>query len=414
MKTLPAGGTRVAVAEIRSEDQMDRRFLVGLVTALAFAGVWSCGGNESPTEPAPLCTITIAPPQLAFVVEGGTGSITVTAPAGCSWSAGGGASWISVTAGASGNGSGTVTYSVAANPAAEARSATLTVGGQSHSITQAARVSVACTYALSEDTASFGAEGGSRTFAVTAPAGCGWTPVSNASWLTLTSGAGSGDGTVSYAVARYSDILERRATIVVADRTFTVRQSGDVSSCQYSVEPVASNACMPAGSITAALKTQDGCPWTVNSAAPWLSVTSGASATGSGMISMTYTDNYDAPREGVVMVRWPTSTAGQNIRLAQAGCRYAVSRDAIGFGAAGGSGTFDVLQQSDPTECGGATQDRCVWTATSDVPWITITSSMPRSGDNPVAFVVATNDGTTRVGTLSVRDKVVLITQSGR
>jgi len=393
---------------------MERRLLAGIITVIAFLSVVSCGSNESPTEPAPVCTITIAPPLLAFVVEGGTGSVAVTAPAGCSWTANAGASWITVTAGSSGSGAGTLSYTVAANPAAESRSATLTIGGQSHSITQAARVPVACSYALSEDSANFGRDGGSRAFTVSAPAGCAWTPTSSASWLSVTSGAGSGNGTVSYAVASYSDILERRGTIVLGDRTFTVRQSGDVSSCQYSVEPVTPNACMPAGSLTVAVKTQDGCPWTVDSAASWLSVTSGASATGSGVISMNYADNYDAPREGVVMVRWPTPTAGQNIRLAQAGCRYGVSRNAIGFSAAGGAGTFDVLQQSDPTECGGATQDRCVWTATTDVPWITITSSMPRAGDNPVAFVVAANDGTTRVGTIAVRDKVVLITQSGR
>jgi len=115
------------------------------------------------------------------------------------------------------------------------------------------------------------------------------------------------------------------------------------------------------------------------------------------------------------MVRWPTPTAGQNIRVAQAGCLYAVSRSAFSFTSSGGAGSFDVIQQSDPNTCGGATQDRCVWTAQSDVPWITITGSMPRSGDNPVAFTVATNDGSaSRVGTITVRDKVVVITQAGR
>jgi hypothetical protein len=40
---------------------------------------------------------------------------------------------------------------------------------------------------------------------------------------------------------------------------------------------------------------------------------------------------------------------------------------------------------------------------------------MPRSGDNPVAFTVATNDGAaSRVGRIAVRDKVVVITQAGR
>jgi len=121
------------------------------------------------------------------------------------------------------------------------------------------------------------------------------------------------------------------------------------------------------------------------------------------------------PREGIVMVRWPTPTAGLNIRVAQAGCLYAVSRSAFSYTASAGSGTFDVIQQSVPNTCGGPTQDRCVWTAVSDVSWITITSSMPRSGDNPVAFTVATNDGAaSRVGRIAVRDKVVVITQAGR
>jgi len=91
-----------------------------------------------------------------------------------------------------------------------------------------------------------------------------------------------------------------------------------------------------------------------------------------------------------------------------------VSQSAFSLTAAGGAGSFNVIQQSDPTECGGATQDRCIWTARSQVPWITITSSMPRSGDNPAAFSVAANDSTSpRTGTIVVRDKVVTITQGG-
>ena len=65
--------------------------------------------------------------------------------------------------------------------------------------------------------------------------------------------------------------------------------------------------------------------------------------------------------------------------------------------------------------CGGATQDRCVWSAVADVPWITVTTGMPRTGDNPVSFTVGANPATdARVGTITVRDKVVLITQAGR
>ena len=45
---------------------------------------------------------------------------------------------------------------------------------------------------------------------------------------------------------------------------------------------------------------------------------------------------------------------------------------------------------------------------------VTVTSNMPRSGDNPVAFSVAPNDNTSaRTGTIVVRDQVVTITQAG-
>ena len=115
------------------------------------------------------------------------------------------------------------------------------------------------------------------------------------------------------------------------------------------------------------------------------------------------------------MVRWPTPTAGQNLHISQAGCRYGVSASSLSFGAGGGTGRFDVLQQSEPLTCGGATQNACRWTAESDVAWVTVTTSMPQAGDNPVSFTVAANNETApRVGTIRVRDKVVQITQSGR
>jgi hypothetical protein len=386
-----------------------------LLTAVCF-GSARCDGERSPTEPTPVCSIAIAPASLTFASEGGTGGVTVTTPAACTWSVTGSAPWITITAGSTGSGPGSVAYSVAPNPATESRSGSLTVGGQTHAVTQQGRPATVCIYDLSPGSAEFGKDAATGIFAVSAPGDCAWSATTSAPWVVVTSGShGSGSGSVAYAVARNADAIDRSATITVADKTFTVRQAGDVGGCQYSVVPVAFSPCMPGGNLSATLMTQAGCPWTVAPSASWLSIPSGSSSTGSGAITITFSDNYDAPREGIVMVRWPTPTAGQNIRVAQAGCLYAVSRSAFSFTASAGSGTFDVIQQSEPNTCGGATQDRCVWTAVSDVSWITITSTMPRSGDNPVAFTVATNDAAaSRVGRIAVRDKVVVITQTGR
>lgn len=388
--------------------------LIGLA-AVAGIAVASCNKNGSPTQPTPACAIAISPATLTFGSDGGTGSVTVTAPAGCPWSAAASGGWISVTAGASGSGPGTVTYAVTANAATDARNGSLTIGGESHAVVQQGRAPASCSYDVSPGIADFGKDAGAGSFTVSAPGGCSWTASSAVSWIAIVSGAQAGSGTVSYTVARNDEVADRTGVITVADRRFTVRQTGDAGRCQYSVAPVQVTPCMPGGSVTATITTQAFCPWTATPNAPWLAVASGASGTGSGAITMTFGDNYDAPREGVVMVRWPTPTEGQNIHIAQAGCRYAVSRAAFSLAAAGGSATFDVIQQSDPNTCGGATQDRCVWTARSDVSWITVTSSMPRSGDNPVAFTVAANESpASRVGSITVRDQVVVITQAGR
>jgi hypothetical protein len=71
---------------------------------------------------------------------GGSRTATVTAAAGCNWTATSNVSWITITAGASGSGNGTVSYSVAANSSTVARTGTLTVAGQTVSVSQAGSV----------------------------------------------------------------------------------------------------------------------------------------------------------------------------------------------------------------------------------------------------------------------------------
>ena len=389
---------------------------LGVLVVVICVSIARCTDHRSPTEPA--CSIAIAPANLAFGEEGGTGTVMVTAAAGCAWNSASSGSWIAVTEGASRTGPGTVRYSVSANAATESRAGTVMIGGQTHTVRQLGRAPVTCSYSVSPSGASFGKDEATGTFAVTAPAGCGWTALSSAPWLVVSEGhQGSGNGSVAYSITRNRDVAERTATITVNGQTFTVGQAGDVPAidCQYSVAPVSATPCMPGGSLAATMTTQATCSWTVSTNVSWLGIPGGGSGAGPGIITITYADNYDAPRDGVVMVRWPTATAGQNIRVAQAGCRYAVSRNTFSVVAGGGPGTFDVIQQSDPATCGGATQDRCMWTAVSDVPWVTVTSSMPRVGDNPVAFTVASNDGAAaRVGKITVRDQVVVITQAGR
>jgi len=81
------------------------------------------------------CGYTAAPPSASYPATGGTGGITITTQAGCPWAATSQAAWITITAGGSGTGNGTIQYSVAANTGA-GRASSVTVGGHVVAITQ--------------------------------------------------------------------------------------------------------------------------------------------------------------------------------------------------------------------------------------------------------------------------------------
>jgi serine protease AprX len=89
------------------------------------------------TQEAPSCTYSIAPTSASYTSAGGTGGVTVTAGAGCAWNAVSNTAWITITSNASGVGNGTVNYSVAVNAGA-ARNGTMTIAGQTFTVTQAA------------------------------------------------------------------------------------------------------------------------------------------------------------------------------------------------------------------------------------------------------------------------------------
>ena len=398
---------------------MRKNVLRSLPLVVLIAGFSACGENSSPTQPTPgPCSYSLSASSLSFGASGGSGSVTVTAGAQCTWTASSDRGWMSITSGASGAGNGVVSVSLTPNNNTTERTGTLTIAGQSVAVREDGQAT--CTIDISPANASFGKDSATGTFAVSAGDQCQWSAVSTTAWIAVTSGStGTGNGTVGYSVERNRELTDRTGTITVGSRTFAITQAADTPPapvCEYSVTPVEFTPCMSVSyTMTATITTQAGCTWTAEPDASWVTLAAGQSGSGPGVVSFRVSDNWDAPRQSVVKVRWPTVTAGQNIRVLQAGCLYSVSTAAIDVVAAGGSSRFDVYQMAQPNTCGGPTQNACRWTAQSDVPWITITTSMPQAGDNPVSFTVAANATTTaRTGRITVRDKVVLITQAGQ
>ena len=389
------------------------RFL-GLALSASLLMTLAACDKDSPVQPPAVCTFTLSASSLSFGAGGGSTSVSVNTTSNCAWTAVSDRGWMTI-GGGSGTGSGAVTVTVSANPGEATRTGTLTIGGHTVAVQEAGLG--ACSVEISPATASVTKDAGSGSFTVTAPAHCTWTAGSNASWLRITGGSpGTGTANIAYAIDRNTAAEPRTGAISVANGAFTLTQAGDPPlSCDYAVTPVTFPVCMSAGfELVATLTTNDGCSWTVQPDSGWLTLLSPSAGSGPSQVRFRVGDNYDAPRQGKVMVRWPSPTAGQNLLVSQAGCRYAVTVPAFTVVAAGATHQFDVLQQSDPTECGGPLQNGCVWSAVADVPWITVTTSMPRRGDDRVMFAVAPNPGATpRTGTITVRDQVVRITQNG-
>ncbi len=199
------------------------------LATLTIAGQ-SVGVQEAGTS----CTYGLGSATASVPPAGGSGSVRVTAPGVCSWTAttDSTASWLTISSSGTA-GTSDVSFVAAVNTLAAPRSGTLTIAGQPYLVTQGA---APCTYTLSASNTTLAAAGGSSSFTFsTGASGCSASAVSYSNWLTVgTSSSTDGtSGTVNYTAAAISSGATRSGTIQFAGQTFTVNQTG--AACAYSL-----------------------------------------------------------------------------------------------------------------------------------------------------------------------------------
>jgi len=166
---------------------------------------------------------------------------------------------------------------------------------------------------FSPKSAAFSAVGTDSSIQVSAPSGVSWMATTTDSWIIISSGTGTGNGSVSYTVQNNTNERFRIGKITIAHRDFIIRQEG----------------------------------------------------------------------------------------LGQIGCTYAVTPISLSFPSSGGAGSFTVV-----------TTEECIWTATSNVSWVTITSDHGGLGVGTVTFSVGANSsGSSRKGTINVSGRVFSVKQ---
>jgi hypothetical protein len=340
------------------------------------------------------CTISINPTSQSVPAAGATGiNVAVSAATGCTWTTTSNAAWITVTAGASGSGNGTVRLNFAANTGT-ARTGTATIGGQTFTVNQAAS---ACTYSINPTSQSIGGAGGAGTpVAVSTSNGCPWSAASNAAWLTITSGAsGSGGGNVNFTIAANTGVA-RTGTLTIAGQTFTVSQAAAAPTCTFAINPTSITVGdEEVRNLSVAVTAASGCGWTAASNNGFVRITDGSSGSGNGTVTYRVDNFNGTSRTGTMTI------AGHTFTVTQVQCSATLNPQTQSVSLLGGSFTVAVT-----------TQIGCPWQAVESLSWVTITSGTSGTGSGTVGYTVAPNVVGSRSGTIAIAGQTLTVNQA--
>ena len=223
-------------------------------------------------------TASLTPSSATVDLDGGSGTVNISVAAGVSWSTSSNSDWISVTT-ASGTSSSSVSYTVDPNPGVTVRTGSITIAGQTFSVTQ-----TGTDINLSPKEVEKAYSSDIVQLQVTALINTNWNVTPNASWISVVDdGNGFGDSQITLAVGTNPSYNERTGTVSIGSATFTIRQFGTPNPVLDIIPDEATANPIGAFGNVAVLATPDAA-WTANSLSPWIVISDGASGAGNGNI----------------------------------------------------------------------------------------------------------------------------------
>ena len=334
------------------------------------------------------CRFQLSATNSSFGGAAETGTVTVTGPRSCTWTASANVPWISVTNGTSGSGNGTVTFAVQANPGA-ARNGVLTIGGQKYTVTQ---LQGECNYSISPAGQTFPAAGGQGTATISTNSICTWNTSDVPAWVTGVPPSGTGTQEIAFTVERNQGPA-RSAAIILGGQSFAVSQT---SGCSISLAPGTHNPSAGGGASSFAVNTAAGCDWTSSGVPAWIT---GVPASGSGpqTINFNVAANTGVARSANILIGGRTFAVSQ-----PSGCSISLTPESHNPSASGGASSLAVN-----------TSAGCEWTS-SDVPsWIT---GIPAGGTSStlIEFTVDANiSSLARNATITIGGRTFTVAQDG-
>jgi Putative binding domain, N-terminal/Viral BACON domain len=263
------------------------------------------------------------------------------------------------------------------------------------------------------------AQGGNRSFSVSAARECSWSASVEGQWLAIRAGAsGQGDGTVEVSAAANPDPQVRRGNVVLNEQRVELTQAAGV--CSYSLSDSSNSFGQTGGSGAFDVRASSSlCSWTASSDSPWIAIRSGASGRGTAAVQFEVAAGTGAARTGVITAAGlrfgvtqaaappspppsppPPSPAPPPSPPPSPSCSYRVDPTEFRVNEDARFRKIDVLA---PQGCG--------WSASSNAEWIRITRGANGSGDGEVEIWIEENRREERVGTLTVAGQTVTVTQ---
>jgi len=336
------------------------------------------------------CAFLLSFSSQSFGSSGGTGSVNIIASPKCSWSASSSDSWVAITSPSTGSGNGSISFAVASNPTSAPRSTTLTIGGQTFSISQGvAANSHLATLSLDRGlpTFAFGFGAAATVWGVNRITPEAYPATLSELLIFFPDTGGTGPITLVTAANPSGQPDLSGLTFASTPTSITVDQQ-DVYTA-FVIPSLTINS----GDFVVGYKMNqfpNQFPFAVDHHTT-SQRRSYASSDGSKFFVI---DDLSANLAGNIMVR-------AIVNEGKGACGATISPTQQMFASSGGSASVAV-------SVGGG----CNWTASTTADWIMIQPATGSSGQNPTLTIAANTAGGSRAAAVTIGGEVFLVTQA--
>jgi uncharacterized repeat protein (TIGR03803 family) len=315
------------------------------------------------------CKFSISATNAIFGATGGSGSVSVTSPDSCAWTAISYDSFITITSGSSGSGNGTVNYTVAPNTSTSSLTGTMAIAGQAFTVTQSSLAAETASITVQANPSSAGTVRGGGTYPV------GYS-------VRIVAGANSGwefTGWSDNGAQTHDVIVPAGGAAFVANFISTSNETALVT-----VQANPSNGGVVGGGGTYPIGSL-------------VRIVAGAN---SGWEFTGWSDNGTQTHNITV----PAGSAAFTANFASNACKYSLNATSAFLPAKGGSKKVNVKVKG----------NGCGWTAVSNDSFITIVAGSSGTGNGKVTCAVGANTSTNELtGSITIGGETFTVRQAG-